>query len=57
MLRAGRREDALRLLGQVLGLRDDRSATIALVHALAAHYQTPQLEELLARAEPVPSES
>jgi tetratricopeptide (TPR) repeat protein len=57
MARAGRPDDARRLLGRVLGLRDDRPAAEAIVRALATHYNTPELEDLLAGAEPVPSGS
>jgi tetratricopeptide (TPR) repeat protein len=52
MSRAGRRDDARRLLGRVLGARDDRQAAEAIVLGLAEHYATPELQELLAGAEP-----
>jgi tetratricopeptide (TPR) repeat protein len=52
MLRAGRRDDARLLLGRVLGARDDRAAAEGIVRTLAAHYQTPELQDLLADAEP-----
>jgi len=53
MCRAGRRDDARRLLGRVLGVRPDREKAVGIVRALAGHYQTPELEELLAGAEPL----
>ncbi len=53
MLRAGRRADAQRLLGRVLAVRDDRIAAETIVRALAEHYRTPELRELLAGAERV----
>jgi len=57
MLRAGRRDDARVLLGRVLAARDDRAAAEGIVRTLAAHYRTPELQDLLADAEPVRSGS
>ena len=47
MVRAGRSTDARRLVGRVLEVRGDRTAAEAIVHALADHYGTPELRDLL----------
>ncbi len=57
MARAGRRDDARRLLGRVLGVRPDRGAAEAIVHSLAGHYGVPQLKDMLTDAEATPTGS
>jgi len=52
MVRAGRPADARGLLGRVVAIRGDRVAAAPLVSALAQRYGTPELEHLLAGAEP-----
>jgi tetratricopeptide (TPR) repeat protein len=53
MVRAGRPADASRLLGQLVAIQPDRRTTDVIVAALAAQYDCPALQVLLARAEPL----
>jgi tetratricopeptide (TPR) repeat protein len=52
MLRAGRRADARDILGRVRAVGPDPSAAEPIVAALASHYGTPELADLLALAAP-----